>query len=626
MSKTYAQLTEQTDLQDTDLLAAYRSTGPLKRFNASVIKTFVGATFLNLDGSTTMTGPLVAAVGSEGSPGVVFAGDADTGFWHPAANTVAYSAGGVERWRSSTSAFALSQGLNWRASQDVASATTTDLGAVTGNVVRITGTTTITAFGTSNDGVYRFGTFAGALTLTHNATSLILPGGANITTAAGDCFEALSLGSGNWRVIRYTRATGKSVVNPAVGDITGLGSNVATWLATPSSANLGSALTDKTGTGVNVFATSPTLVTPALGTPASGVLTNTTGLPISTGLTGAGTGVLTFLATPSSANLASAVTDETGSGALVFATSPTLVTPALGTPASGVLTNATGLPISTGLAGAAAGILTFLGTPTSANLATAVTDETGSGALVFATSPTLVTPILGTPTSATLTNATGLPISTGVSGLGTGVATFLATPSSANLLAALTTKTGTGSAVFATSPTLVTPALGTPSSATLTNATGLPVAGITGLGTGIDTFLATTYVAGTWTPTVTFSTPGTLSVSYASQVGRYVRIGPMVFLEFFLQFTPTLGTASGTFRIGGLPLSAGTTNGTGGTVSLNAAFTWTASRTAVLLNFSTTSTLAVSQIGSAVNAVNMTTANITDGVAHTLFASFTYEV
>ena len=92
----------------------------------------------------------------------------------------------------------------------------------------------------------------------------------------------------------------------------------------------------------NVTLNSPTLVTPALGTPASGTLTSCTGLPISTGVSGMGTGVGTFLATPSSANLASALTDETGSGAAVFANTPTLVTPVIGA-ATGTSLTATGL-------------------------------------------------------------------------------------------------------------------------------------------------------------------------------------------------------------------------------------------------------------------------------------------
>jgi len=89
---------------------------------------------------------------------------------------------------------------------DVASASSTDLGAAVGRIVDVTGTTTITSFGTVAAGIWRIVRFTGALTLTHHATSLILPGAANIVTVAGDCLVAVSLGSGNWVVPFYQRA------------------------------------------------------------------------------------------------------------------------------------------------------------------------------------------------------------------------------------------------------------------------------------------------------------------------------------------------------------------------------------------------------------------------------------
>lgn len=262
----------------------------------------------------------------------------------------------------------------------------------------------------------------------------------------------------------------------------------------------GTGVTTATGTGSVVRATSPTLVTPALGTPTAAVLTNATGLPLSTGVTG----------TLGVTNGGTGVTTSTGSGSNVLSTSPTLVTPALGTPTAAVLTNATGLPLSTGVTGT-------LGVT---NGGTGVTTSTGSGANVLATSPTLVTPILGTPTSGTLTNCTALPIATGVSGLATGIATFLATPTSANLAAAVTNETGSGALVFATSPTLVTPVLGTPSSGTLTSCTGLPLTtGVTGTlavangGTGVTTSTGSGNVVLSTSPTLVtpnLGTPSTL--------------------------------------------------------------------------------------------------------------------
>lgn len=86
---------------------------------------------------------------------------------------------------------------------DVASATTTNIGAAVGRIVDVTGTTTITSFGTAAAGVWRILRFTGALTVMHNASSLILPGGEHYTTTAGDVMLAVSLGSGNWYAVYF---------------------------------------------------------------------------------------------------------------------------------------------------------------------------------------------------------------------------------------------------------------------------------------------------------------------------------------------------------------------------------------------------------------------------------------
>ncbi len=110
----------------------------------------------------------------------------------------------------------LSGALNESKGADIASASTTDIGAATGNYLDVTGTVTITALGTVQAGTRRVVRFTGILTLTHNATSLILPTGANITTAAGDCAEFISLGSGNWRNVVYQRADGTALAGGSI--------------------------------------------------------------------------------------------------------------------------------------------------------------------------------------------------------------------------------------------------------------------------------------------------------------------------------------------------------------------------------------------------------------------------
>lgn len=163
----------------------------------------------------------------------------------PAGSDVATSSTGPDDYLRALSALVRreqAQGAN------VASATTVNLGAIAdGNYVHITGTTTITGFGTVAAGIERTVVFDGVLTLTHNATSLILPSGANIATAAGDVATFISEGSGNWRCKHYGNISGlihaaPDKTAPVGADEVGVWNSVTGLLNRVSLTNLGATI------------------------------------------------------------------------------------------------------------------------------------------------------------------------------------------------------------------------------------------------------------------------------------------------------------------------------------------------------------------------------------------------
>lgn len=137
----------------------------------------------------------------------------------------------------------------------LASATTTDLGTAGTNLVAISGTTTITGLGSAAsvaNPLYLV-RFTGILLLTYNASSLILPGSASITTAAGDEMTALYLGSGNWRIVSYYRASGQALISSTGAEVS---------VVSATTTNLGAA-------GSNVIAISGTTTITSFGSSAA---------------------------------------------------------------------------------------------------------------------------------------------------------------------------------------------------------------------------------------------------------------------------------------------------------------------------------------------------------------------
>jgi hypothetical protein len=166
-----------------------------------------------------------------------------------------------------------------------------------------------------------------------------------------------------------------------------------------------------------------------------------------------GSGMSTFLATPSSDNLRATLTDETGTGAAVFATSPTLVTPVLGTPTSVTLTNATGLPLSTGVTG----------TLSTANGGTGLTSFTANQ-VFYASSTSAVGQSANLTFNGTTLTANALTVSNATTLSALTASTALALNGSKEVVSV--TNTGTGNNVLATSPTLTTPTVTGPTVST----------------------------------------------------------------------------------------------------------------------------------------------------------------
>jgi hypothetical protein len=253
-----------------------------------------------------------------------------------------------------------------------------DLNLVSGKVYEINGTTVLSSTQVLG---FAVATANGASTIVSRDASGNFAAGTITASLTGTASLATNISAGTAGQLLYqsgANATAKLAVTATNNQVLSYNTstNAPQWTAI-------------TGTGNVVYSTSPVLTTPNIGVPSFATLTNATGLPVGTGISGLGTGVATALAV------------NTGSaGAFV------VVGGALGTPSSGNLASTNGYATAN-LTGLGTNVATFLATPTSANFLTTVTGATGNGGgVVFANNATLVAPTLGVASATSLNKVT----------------------------------------------------------------------------------------------------------------------------------------------------------------------------------------------------------------------------